>query len=198
MVSFLFAVLLLLGTPGPGVLSLAGVGAAFGASMGVRYFAGLWLGHNLVSLMVVMGLAAALADLPVLRSVLAGIACLYLLWIATKIALAGREFGFIEKSEAPGFVGGLFLQAVNPKAYAVSTTLFAGFPAIVPNPTVEIVLKFAIFNAVWVLTLGAWLFLGAFLKRLNLSPPAQRRINLALSFSLAVVVLLAGASLIGR
>ena len=42
-VSFLMFV-----TPGPGVLSLAGVGAAFGWRQGLLYMAGLFLGHVIV------------------------------------------------------------------------------------------------------------------------------------------------------
>ena len=51
-VSFLMFV-----TPGPGVLSLAGVGAAFGWRRGLLYMAGLFLGHVIVSVAVITGLA---------------------------------------------------------------------------------------------------------------------------------------------
>ena len=58
MIAFTLSVFLLLITPGPGVLSTAGVGAAFGFRAGLRYVAGLCLGTNLVALIVVSGLAA--------------------------------------------------------------------------------------------------------------------------------------------
>ena len=44
MLSFTAAVILLLITPGPGVLSIAGVGAAYGWRDGLRYAIGLFLG----------------------------------------------------------------------------------------------------------------------------------------------------------
>ena len=44
MISFGLAVFLLIITPGPGVLSTAGVGAAFGWHRGLFYIAGLCLG----------------------------------------------------------------------------------------------------------------------------------------------------------
>jgi threonine/homoserine/homoserine lactone efflux protein len=53
MPTFCLAVLLLLVTPGPGVLSTAGVGAAFGFNAGLRYVTGLFIGTNLVALIVV-------------------------------------------------------------------------------------------------------------------------------------------------
>mgnify|MGYP001824687630 FL=1 len=58
MISFVLAVLFLLITPGPGVLSLAGVGAAYGYRAGARYMVGLFLGTNLVCLMVITAHAA--------------------------------------------------------------------------------------------------------------------------------------------
>jgi threonine/homoserine/homoserine lactone efflux protein len=58
MLAFILAVFLLLITPGPGVLSTAGVGAAFGFKAGLRYVFGLCIGTNLVALIVVSGLAA--------------------------------------------------------------------------------------------------------------------------------------------
>ena len=42
-------------TPGPGVLSLAGVGAGFGWKVGMMYLIGLFFGTNGVALLVVLG-----------------------------------------------------------------------------------------------------------------------------------------------
>ena len=56
MLSFTLAVFLLLITPGPGVLSTAGVGAAFGTRAGIQYVVGLFVGTNIVALSIVSGL----------------------------------------------------------------------------------------------------------------------------------------------
>ena len=50
----------------------------------------------------------------------------YLGYLALKIALAGTKIGFIHMA-APGFVTGVMLQLINPKAYAVNTMLFSSF-----------------------------------------------------------------------
>ena len=55
-----FAVILLLLTPGPGVLSTAGVGSAFGPWRGILYVTGLFLGTNAVAVAVISGLSASL------------------------------------------------------------------------------------------------------------------------------------------
>jgi len=61
---FLAAVFFLLITPGPGVLSTAGVGASFGKEAAIRYVTGLFIGTNLVALAVVTGVAGLVLALP--------------------------------------------------------------------------------------------------------------------------------------
>ena len=53
MLTFAAAVFFLIITPGPGVLSTAGVGSGYGVRAATLYIGGLWLGNNLVALGVV-------------------------------------------------------------------------------------------------------------------------------------------------
>ena len=70
MLTFVLAVFLLIITPGPGVLSLAGVGAAYDWRQGFRYLFGLSLGTNLVCLAVISGLATAVSADTIIRTML--------------------------------------------------------------------------------------------------------------------------------
>ena len=126
MLEFAAAVFFLIITPGPGVLSAAGVGAGFGYRPGVAYVAGLWCGNNLVAGLVISGVAAAVLSFPWLRALLLWGSAAYLLWLAAKIAFAGSRIAFIHAERAPGVWNGLALQPINPKAYAVNTALFLG------------------------------------------------------------------------
>ena len=54
---FALAVLLLTITPGPAVLTLAGVGSAFGWRHGVSFLSGLFVGIHLICCAVKIGLA---------------------------------------------------------------------------------------------------------------------------------------------
>ena len=128
MLHFLTSVFLLLLTPGPGVLSLAGVGAAFGRNRGLSYMLGLLIGTNIVALAVVTGLAAVVLSVPWLRTALLIASICYLLWLALRIAMSGSKIGFIEAQKEPGITDGIVLQIINPKAYVVNTALFTGFP----------------------------------------------------------------------
>ena len=67
--TFALAVLLLTITPGPAVLTLAGVGSAFGWRHGVLFLSGLFIGVHLVCFAVISGLAALIMADPVVRVV---------------------------------------------------------------------------------------------------------------------------------
>ena len=89
MLTFAITVFLLIVTPGPGVLSTAGFGAAYGYKKSLRYVFGLFLGTNLVFLAVATGLIAILLSIPSLRIFLLILSTFYLFYLASKIALAG-------------------------------------------------------------------------------------------------------------
>ncbi|MEM6357722.1 MAG: LysE family translocator [Pseudomonadota bacterium] len=191
MLEFALAVFFLIVTPGPGVLSIAGVGSGFGWRPGLAYGAGLFVGNNVVGLMVVSGLAAAALAVPGLRTVLLIASVAYLCYLAARIALAGSKVAFMEAERAPGFVNGFLLQPINPKAYAVNTALFSGFAFMSEAPTAEIVLKFLIFNAIWVPIHLGWLWAGVALRRMELPDNVNRAINIGMALSMLVVVSLA-------
>lgn len=194
MITFAAAVFFLLITPGPGVLSAAGVGASFGARAGTRYVVGLFIGTNLVCLAVVSGLTAFLFADTRLRTVLFFASVAYLTYLALRIAFAGSKIAFVERQKPPGVMGGIALQAINPKAYAVNTALFSGFGFLPGNLALEIILKFLIVNAIWIPIHFVWLWLGIALRRMNLPERTQRAINIGMAVSMMAVVGLAATT----
>lgn len=191
MLTFAVAVVFLLITPGPGVMTTAGFGAAYGFRASLRYVLGLGIGNNLVFFSVVLGLAAVVLSLPILRTVLMAGSVAYLLYLAARIALAGARIGFIEAKSPPGLWGGVLLQAINPKAYAVSTSLVTGFSYAPESFAYEMLTKALILNIIWVPIHFGWLYAGVALHRLNLPHRTQRAINLAMALSMLGVVALA-------
>lgn len=192
--NFTIAIFLLMATPGPGVLSLAGVGAAFGFRSGLRYLVGLFIGTNLVALAVVTGLGALVLANPVIRLVLLGLSTAYLLYLAARIALAGSNIAFSPAKRQPGVRDGVILQAFNPKAYVVNTTLFSGFPIFPDAYGAELMAKFAIINVIWVSIHFVWLWAGSAVKRMDLPVRTQRGINICMACAMLAVVGLAAWS----
>ncbi len=194
MLHFLVSVFLLLLTPGPGVLSLAGVGAAFGRNAGLSYMLGLLIGTNLVALAVVSGVAAVVLSVPWLRTVLLIASICYLLWLAFRIAMSGSKIRFIEAQKQPGVTDGIILQTINPKAYVVNTALFTGFPFVNQPLLVETLTKFLVINIIWIAIHLLWLAAGVTLQSMALKPSVQRAINIVMAIAMLVVVLLAAIS----
>jgi threonine/homoserine/homoserine lactone efflux protein len=196
MIAFCLAVLLLLITPGPGVLSTAGVGAAFGFRAGLHYVTGLWIGTNLVALIVVSGLAAIILANDWARYVLLILSTVYLFYLAIRIACAGRRIAFISASTKPGLRAGLLLQLINPKAYAVNLTWFSGFVLLPQSLWLETLLKFLIINLTWIPIHLLWLMAGNSVNQLDLSPRTHFIINAGMATAMLLVVALAVFSLL--
>ena len=190
MLTFAITVFLLIVTPGPGVLSTAGFGAAYGYKKSLHYVFGLFLGTNLVFLAVATGLIAILLSIPSLRIFLLILSTCYLFYLASKIALAGSSIAFIKAKSPPGIISGVLLQAINPKAYVVNTTLVSGFAFYQSSFAIELVIKFFIMNSIWIPLHLLWLYVGTVLHELNLSIKNQRIINLMMSLSMVLVVVI--------
>ena len=191
MISFILAAFFLVVTPGPGVLSTAGVGAAYGFRAGLPYLSGIVLGSLLVMAAVATGLAAFLFSYPPLRSILLAVAAAYLLYIAFRIATSGGGVAIVAAERPLRFANGILLQIINPKAYAVMTALFTGFAIHPQNTLVESLIKAAVFTAISVPVHLLWLYMGATSKRLAFSARAARRINIAMALAMVAVVALA-------
>jgi threonine/homoserine/homoserine lactone efflux protein len=196
MIAFAIAVFLLLVTPGPGVLSLAGVGAAFGWRQGISYLSGLFIGNNLVCIAVISGLATMILASPSIRMALMIISAAYLGYLAFRIAFSGAKIAFIQTPK-PGLGTGTTIQLINPKAYAVHITLFSGF-AFYPNDFfIETAVKLLIANVIWILIHFFWLYLGVKINQLELPEKIQRNINVFMAICLLAVVGLSVWSIIG-
>ena len=191
MLSFVAAAFFLLITPGPGVLTVAGAGAAFGFRAGLPYMLGVVLGSLTVIAAVTTGLAAFLFSYAPLRTILLAASAGYLLYLAYRIATSDVGIAITEATKSLGFLNGLALQVINPKAYAVLTTLYSGFAFYPDNTLVEAGLKTAIFMSISFPVHFLWLLAGATVKRLALSSRAARLVNVAMAFSMLAVVALA-------
>jgi threonine/homoserine/homoserine lactone efflux protein len=191
MIEFIAAVFFLIITPGPGVLTTAGIGAAYGYRHGLAFIGGLYVGGFIVMILVLSGIAAAGLAIPWLRTVLLLASVGYLLFLAYRIATAGARIGFIDPTKPLGFWNGLALQPINPKAYVVTTTLFSGFAMFPDAFLFEVTVKIVIYSLIWTPLHVLWLFAGVRLRQLNLGASTQRAINIAMACAMLLVVGLA-------
>lgn len=98
---------------------------------------------------------------------------------------------FIEWARPHGVGGGLLLQILDPKAYAVNTALFTGFAFLPDSYALEVAIKFLIMNAIWIPVHFLWLMAGVTLHRLDLSERSHSLINIVMALSMLAVVAIA-------
>ena len=190
MTSYIIISFLMMVTPGPGVLSLAGVGAGFGWRFGIMYLIGLFLGTNGVALLVVLGFKQFLFEIDGVELTFLVLSLSYLSFLSWRIATSDNKTGFKETSKAPKLYEGIFLQFVNPKAYVVQGHLFVVLSLGISSYNTEILTKFLIVNSIWIPIHILWLWLGISLKKWSLASNKQVWVNRGMGLALFAVVIL--------
>ena len=190
MTSYIIISFLMMVTPGPGVLSLAGVGAGFGWRVGIMYLIGLFLGTNGVALLVVLGFKQFLFEIDGVELTFLVLSLSYLSFLSWRIATSDNKTGFKETSKAPKLYEGIFLQFVNPKAYVVQGHLFVVLSLGINSYNTEILTKFLIVNSIWIPIHILWLWLGISLKKWSLASNKQVWVNRGMGLALFAVVIL--------
>ena len=115
------------GTPGPANMALMSTGAAYGLRAALPFVAGVALGKQLIIWPVGFGLMELAARAPAVFLVLKFASAAYILWLAWKVA--NLRLGEPRGGQAPGFLAGLVVHPLNPKAWAMITAGFTGFVA---------------------------------------------------------------------
>ncbi len=185
----LFAVVAAI-TPGPSNLILTSTGAQVGLLRGLPCLGGQVIGMGLMLFLVTFGLGNVVLAIPglILILKLGGIG--FLLWLAWKIATAGRITATPDKRSL-GFWGALAFQWINPKSWlvsisAVSTYLHPGAGAAFTQAIgFGLLFMLAALPSCFI-----WLAFGASLQQLLHTERTARIFNGAMGILLAGAVVL--------
>jgi threonine/homoserine/homoserine lactone efflux protein len=175
-------------TPGPNNVMLTATGANVGIRRGIPHVLGVSLGFALMLFLIAAGAGAAFIDDPAIMwwIRLGGIAML--LWLAWKIANAGRAGA--EKRDRPvGFFEAVAFQWVNPKAWLICASAVGSFLDDGSSALAQAALFGGIFVVVGMPCMLAWLGFGAAMQRLLRSDRALRGFNMAMGVLLAATAL---------
>lgn len=131
-------------TPGPANMVLLATGARFGLRRALPFVAGVALGKQLIIWPLGFGLLAIQDDYPLVFEILKWISVAYILWLAYRVAGMRLKVGDVDDTP-PGFLAGLIVHPLNPKAWGMVTTSFttfvaAGTPPLQATATVAICL----------------------------------------------------------
>ncbi len=132
------------GTPGPANMALLATGARFGLRAALPFVAGVALGKQLVIWPVGFGLMQLADQAPWIFETLKWVSAAYICWLAWKVANMRLEPGQ-STGKAPGFMAGLVVHPLNPKAWAMIVTGFTSFvtpetPVLQATATIAIIL----------------------------------------------------------
>jgi threonine/homoserine/homoserine lactone efflux protein len=131
-------------TPGPANMALLATGARFGFRAALPFVAGVALGKQLIIWPIGFGLMELAEAAPAVFTALKYISAAYIVWLAWKVANLRLGQG-APGAQAPGFMAGLIVHPLNPKAWAIivgSFTAFVGpdIPTLTATATVAAVL----------------------------------------------------------
>jgi threonine/homoserine/homoserine lactone efflux protein len=138
--------------------------------------------------LVAAGAGATLVENPLAMRVIRILGVLVLLWLAWKIATAGRG-GSVERERPVGFYEAAAFQWVNPKAWLACASAVGTF---LQGEGSSAVAQAALFAGLFIVTgtpcMTVWLGFGAAMQRLLRSDRALRGFNVAMGLLLAATV----------
>jgi len=189
---FLTAAVGLLGSPGPGIAALIAVGRARGLVGGLPYFLGLQLGLATAAGITAAGLFSLLAAFPSALRVMTIAATVYLIYLAYKIASSPvGETAQASNGAHAAPAAGFLLGVTNPKAYLAFASLLASYTLIKDSAQQDAFTKWFLLVAVMIVVDIVWLYVGAFLRGLMLSPNSERVLNVTLGLTVLIAAGLA-------
>lgn len=115
------------GTPGPANMALMATGARFGFKAALPFVAGVALGKQLIIWPIGFGLMEIADSAPWVFTTLKWVSAAYIIWLAWRVANMRLNAG--PAGTVPGFIAGLVVHPLNPKAWAMITAGFTAFTA---------------------------------------------------------------------
>jgi len=158
-------VVAMVGSPGPANVALMGAGAAAGLRGALPFFVGVLSGFAGLATVLAFGLADLLVRFPILARTLTLFGTVYLGWLAWKLWTA-RPTTAAGPGSAPGFLAGLVVHPLNPKAWAMLVAAFGQFVSPGPQAAEQSMIVIATFVLLGAPLNLAWCAGGAALSRL--------------------------------
>lgn len=182
LVAFAFATLW---TPGPNNVLLTNSGATYGFRRSVPHLLGVACGFPLMLFCVAAGLGELFKAEPVLREGLRFVGFAVMLWIAWKVASAGRAKAEGGRSRPWRFYEALAFQWINPKAWSMAIGV-ASIYITGARPIAEAAFIALVFLTIGMGSAAGWTGFGAAIRRWLSSDGRLRAFNIAMGALVAV------------
>lgn len=170
-------------SPGPVNLVCLTSGTRYPLRQRLVFVTGASLGFIALFIAIGLGLYSMLAVVPGLQEALRWAGIAFLLYLSVRLFRDDGQLPEGGNNEAPGFMTGALMQWLNPKAWLASAS---GIGAYTNGHDIQQVILFALlYLPICWLSLGSWVYAGAFLRRYVHRPAVLITINRALAVLLA-------------
>lgn len=177
------------GTPGPNNIMLTASGSAFGFRRTVPHMLGIIVGFPVLFLAVGLGLGEIFQTCPIIHLILKYVGAAYLLYLAWRIAQAGRSNSGETRARPLTFLEAAAFQWVNAKAWMIVLSAIPAFTTIGGDYYAELALMSVIFTIVTLPSVTVWCMFGVAIRRLIQTEKTARIVNLILAGLVALSVL---------
>jgi threonine/homoserine/homoserine lactone efflux protein len=176
-------------TPGPNNLMVLTSGANFGLGRTMPHIVGISLGFPVMIVALGLGLGIVFEAAPWLETALKYVAFAYLLWLAWKIAGAGRPEAKEGNARPLSLLQAMAFQWVNPKAWAIVFGGTALFVTAGGNRVAEVGLFAFLFGLVCLPNSIVWALFGRTIASFLHDDTRRRWFNIAMAILLVVSAL---------
>ncbi|HXB56016.1 MAG TPA: LysE family translocator [Vicinamibacteria bacterium] len=173
-------------TPGPNNTLVTASGASFGFRRSLPLLLGVVLGFALM--VVGLGAARLFQALPVLHEILKVAGSIYLLWLAWRIARAGRSGPAGGRARPISFVEATAFQWINPKGWVFAAGALSAFTTVGGDLVGEVTVITVVLAVACLAGITTWCAFGVAIGRLLTSDRALAAFNWSMAGLLALSV----------
>jgi threonine/homoserine/homoserine lactone efflux protein len=190
-------------SPGPGNAFFAGIGASRGLRAAVPALTGYHLATFLTTALIGL-LGATLLGVPAVATTLSAAGSLYVLWLAVNTLRSTRARRGADVNEPVagvgevGFLAGVLVLLLNPKAYYIIAVMFAQFLKPTTDSWLMVLSVTTIFTLNNLVAFISWTVGGRALTLLFRTERSRRRIDYSFAFILVGVAIWMGSPVIAQ
>jgi threonine/homoserine/homoserine lactone efflux protein len=175
-------------TPGPNNIMLTASGVNFGFARSIPHMTGVVVGFIILLAACAGGLGLLFAAFPAAHTALKVAGGAYLLWLAWKVASAGRPQRTDDESARPlTFLQAAAFQWVNPKGVLTALSAVALFVR-PPSARTDTALMLMVFAFATVIAVTVWTAFGTVVSRALRDPRHARIFNIVMALLLVASI----------
>lgn len=179
-------------SPGPNNVMMTASGANFGFRRSVPHMFGVAVGFPIMLISIGMGFGALLFLYPAVQATVQVIGAAYLLFLAWRLAQAGREDVGPRPHRPMRFIEAAAFQWLNPKAWMIAAGALGTYVPTDADLLTNLLVMSVLFIAACLPSVAFWTVIGIGAGRLLTTPRAMRVFNITMAAllvaSLALVV----------